>query len=173
MIFLGPLKPQSRYLDIGGDNGVICYLLRQQGGEWRSADLSADTVQAIEAVIGEKVEQIDASGISYEEDSFDCIVIIDFLEHIEEDQQFVRELHRILKPGGQLIVNVPHHKSFSLIRKIRLAVGLSDEKHGHVRPGYSKQSLANTLQPLFEIEAERTYSGFFYRTLRYCTKSGL
>lgn len=35
---LGPVDGQH-CLDIGGDNGVISYLLRQRGGAWKSADL--------------------------------------------------------------------------------------------------------------------------------------
>ena len=31
-------------LDIGSDNGVISYLLRQRGGSWKSADLSENAV---------------------------------------------------------------------------------------------------------------------------------
>ena len=34
-------------LDIGSDNGVISYLLRQRGGSWKSADLDENAVHAI------------------------------------------------------------------------------------------------------------------------------
>ena len=46
-------------LDIGADNGVISYLLRQRGGEWQSADLDAQAVAAIRSLVGHKVFQID------------------------------------------------------------------------------------------------------------------
>ena len=38
----------KRNLDIGADNGVISYLLRQRGGRWSSADLDARAVASIE-----------------------------------------------------------------------------------------------------------------------------
>ena len=161
---LGPVQMNGHYLDIGGDNGVICYLLRQQGGTWSSADLSKNTVRAIRMMVGERVDEINGRTSPYAENQFDAVVIIDFLEHINDDRQFVREIHRVLKPNGQLIVNVPHEKNFSLIRKIRLAVGLTDEKHGHVRPGYSLQKLAGVLAPQFRIGQSKTYSGFFIET---------
>ena len=46
-------------LDIGADNGVISYLLRQEGGTWKSADLDAHTVEAIRSLVGTDVYQID------------------------------------------------------------------------------------------------------------------
>lgn len=147
-------------LDIGADNGVLSYLLRQRGGVWYSADLDPDTVESIRTLVQQNVDLIDGKDTPYTDDQFDTVVIIDMLEHIHTDQEFVDELARIMKDHGQLIVNVPHTKSFSLIRKLRLLVGLTDEKHGHVRPGYTESELRGLLSPRFEIDRVSTYSGF-------------
>ena len=148
-------------LDIGADNGVISYLLRQRGGEWHSADLDRRTVGAIRDLVGTNVHQIDDGQTPWGDATFDVIVIVDFLEHIHTDREFARELRRILKPGGTLIVNVPHIKRHSLLNRIRPMIGLTDEKHGHVRPGYTMQSLRDVLGSDFRIERSRTYSGSF------------
>ncbi len=37
----------------------------------------------------------------------DCITLLDVLEHVEDDRGAVAELHRVLKPGGLLVVTVP------------------------------------------------------------------
>ena len=145
-------------LDIGGDNGVISYLLRQRGGEWLSADLDETSVAAIRQVVGSGVYQIDGLRTPFPDGLFDVIVIIDFLEHIPTDAQFAEELARILKPGGVLIVNVPHLKPRSLLNRVRNAVGLTDERHGHVRPGYTLEGLRRTLGDRFELVRSRTYS---------------
>ena len=156
-----PDTKSKRCLDIGADNGVISYLLRQRGGEWFSADLNNEVVESIKRMVGENVYLLDGKQTPFSDDFFDTIVIIDALEHLHEDAAFIEELSRIMVPGGTLIVNVPHHKPFSLIRGLRLAVGLTDEKHGHVRPGYTLQSLRSTLAPHFLIEQQNTYSRFF------------
>lgn len=154
--------PSSKtLLDIGADNGVISYLLREKGGRWSSADLSAQTVDSIKSIVGERVYQINAEGTPFQDNEFDCVVIIDALEHVHEDCAFVEEMQRITKPGGQLIINVPHAKRGSVIRAIRLAVGLTDAKHGHVRPGYTQKSLENVLNEKFRINQTNTYSRFF------------
>src|SRR5215212_9292380 len=69
-------------LDIGADNGVISYLLRQRGGRWSSADLDAGTVESIRQLVGEDVYQIDGTATPFQDQAFDQVVIVDFLEHI-------------------------------------------------------------------------------------------
>jgi 2-polyprenyl-3-methyl-5-hydroxy-6-metoxy-1,4-benzoquinol methylase len=86
-------------LDIGSNNGVISWLLRQGGGLWVSADLDAQAVASISRVLGEKAWRIDDTGTPFADGQFDAVVIIDFLEHIEGDAAFIAETRRILKPG--------------------------------------------------------------------------
>lgn len=147
-------------LDVGADNGVISYLLRQRGGRWASADLDEQSVAAIRALVESEVYRLDGKGMPFADDEFDRVVIVDFLEHIEDDAGFVEELARIIKPGGLLIVNVPHATD-GLIRRLRLLLGQTDEQHGHVRPGYTRTSLARLLNGRFHVEACHSYSGFF------------
>lgn len=150
-----------RCLDIGADNGVISYLLRSRGGRWTSADLDADVVESIRRMVEERVYQLDGGRTPFADDAFDLVVIIDALEHLQDDAAFVDELRRIMTDDGVLIVNVPHHKPRSPIRRIRLMLGLTDEKHGHVRPGYDLEGLRGLLAPGFEIVDGHTYSRFF------------
>jgi SAM-dependent methyltransferase len=90
----------------------------------------------------------------------DRVVIVDFLEHIPTDNEFAKELFRILKPDGELIVNVPYTKK-SLLRKFCHAIGETDEKHGHVRPGYTIEGLTQLFQDRFTVVSSKTYSKFF------------
>lgn len=147
-------------LDIGADNGVISYLLRQRGGHWKSADLDQTTVEAIQDLIHERVFQIDDRPTPFADNEFDRVAVIDFLEHIPNDEAFIRELHRIVKPHGRVVLNVPHIKP-TLLRKIRLAIGQTDEKHGHLRPGYTPEDINRILGDHFQVVSEKTYSKFF------------
>lgn len=151
----------KRALDIGADNGVISYLLRQRGGQWHSADLDDRTVESIRQLVGDNVHQIDGGITPFENGAFDIVVIVDFLEHIPDDSGFARELARIVRPGGQVIINVPNLKPGSLVTRLRNAIGLTDEWHGHLRPGYSIHDLRNLLGPAFVIEEAVTYSRAF------------
>ncbi|MBN1342105.1 MAG: class I SAM-dependent methyltransferase [Phycisphaerae bacterium] len=152
-------------LDLGSDNGVMSYLLRRRGGVWWSADLEAKAVEAIQSLVGDRVCRIDGHRLPMADASFDVVVVIDMLEHVQDDGGLVHEIHRVLRPGGLLIVNVPHFKHFSLLRRLRLALGLTDAWHGHVRAGYTVDGLGRLLEPEFEIGSHRTYNRSFSELL--------
>ena len=123
-------------LDLGGDNGVISYYLRLQGGDWHSADIEDKAVDSIKSLVKSNVYKISGEKTDFESNLFDTVVIIDLLEHIDADNRFIDELFRIIKTGGALIINVPHIKEASLIKFMRNLLGLTLEQHGHVREGY-------------------------------------
>jgi SAM-dependent methyltransferase len=147
-------------LDIGADNGVISYLLRQRGGEWSSADLDERAVASIRQLVGTEVYQLDGPRTPFPDGRFDQIVVVDYLEHIHDDRAFAVELTRILAPGGHVIINVPHLQPGSPLVGFRHRIGLTDEWHGHVRAGYTVRSLTETLGPRFRLERAVTYSRF-------------
>ena len=147
-------------LDVGSDNGVISYFLRKGGGMWKSADLDEKAVHSIRELVTSDVFQIDGRRTAFHDNEFDRVAIVDFLEHIHTDREFIDELFRIIKPGGELILNVPHLKN-SPLRRFRLAIGQTDEKHGHVRPGYTLNGLMALLAEKFTIVSSKTYSKFF------------
>jgi len=152
-------------LDLGGDNGIISYFLREGGGIWHSADLSDHAVGSIRALVHTNVFKTGGSALPFPDGSLDLVVIIDFLEHIPHDQEFIHELGRVMKKSGLLIINVPYLKKRSVIRWVKKTLGLSDERHGHLRPGYTMGGLASLLGGRFTIVAQRTYSRFFTELL--------
>jgi len=156
---LGPTTGQ-RCLDLGSDNGVISLLLRRRGGEWASADLTDEAVASIRELVGGDVHRIVGSQLPFADASFDLIVVVDMLEHVPDEAAFVSELARTLKPGGRLLINTPHLKETPL-RRFRHAIGQTDAKHGHLRPGYTRERIAALLGSSFSLDAERTYSRFF------------
>ncbi len=43
-------------------------------------------------------------------DSFDVVVSFQVIEHIKEDANFLKEIHRVLKPGGKALITTPNIK---------------------------------------------------------------
>ena len=148
-------------LDLGSDNGVISYYLRQGGGSWYSADLSETAVKSIESLVAQNVRLVSGMELPYPDSFFDIVVVVDMLEHVEDDKRFAAELARVLKIDGVLIVNAPNLKPFSPLRAFRHLIGQTDEAHGHLRPGYGETELRELFEKNFRILSSKTYSRFF------------
>lgn len=156
---LGPTDG-LRCLDLGSDNGVVSLLLRRAGGRWASGDLTGEAVASIRELVGTEVHQVAGDRLPFADAEFDRVVVVDMLEHVPDDAAFLDELARVTRPGGRLIVNTPHAKD-STLRRLRHALGQTDEKHGHVRPGYTPEGLRRLFGTRFLLETHHTYSRFF------------
>lgn len=53
------------------------------------------------------IEQFDVQDIPYEDNYFDVIYCSHILEHVPDDRKAIRELYRVLKPGGTALILVP------------------------------------------------------------------
>ncbi|HXK11709.1 MAG TPA: class I SAM-dependent methyltransferase [Vicinamibacteria bacterium] len=156
---LGPTTG-LRCLDLGSDNGVVSLLLRERGGAWASGDLTEEAVGSIRSLVGEDVHLVRGDRLPFPDAQFDRVAVVDMLEHVPDDRAFAAELARVTKAGGLLVVNTPHLKR-SALRRLRHALGQTDEKHGHLRPGYTPEGLRQLLAHDFDLERHRTYSRFF------------
>jgi SAM-dependent methyltransferase len=52
-------------------------------------------------------DRVDVTALPYADDSFDAILCNHVLEHVPDDRRAMRELHRVLRPGGWAILQVP------------------------------------------------------------------
>jgi 2-polyprenyl-3-methyl-5-hydroxy-6-metoxy-1,4-benzoquinol methylase len=93
-----------RVLDIPCGEGAFVNRIRAAGYEVHAAD-----VQALLKVAGVPFTHADMSApLPFANDSFDAVVCIDGIEHIERPFDFVRECRRILRPGGVLLLSTPN-----------------------------------------------------------------
>lgn len=53
--------------------------------------------------------------------AFDCVMLLDVLEHLEWPQRCLQEAARIARPGGLVIVNLPNH--FTMTARVRILLG--------------------------------------------------
>lgn len=156
-LLLGPTQGQV-CLDIGGESGWASALLRRRGGEWHSVEADERAVASLRHMVGARAYGFDGRRLPFKDESFDCVVIVDFLEHVEDDLAFIQECHRVLKRAGRLVVNAPSERRGSLLRPFRNLFGLTDEWEGHVRRGYTEPRLFEVLKDGFDVQDVRSYS---------------
>lgn len=59
----------------------------------------------------------DALHLSFPDGSFDGVVSVDVIEHVDDDERFVRESIRVLKPGGTLFFTTPNRLRLSSVMR--------------------------------------------------------
>src|SRR5436190_7906720 len=97
----------KRVLDFGSGDSPYAHLARDAGAELLAADIgSADPgVIAIDAATGR---------VALDDASVDAILSTQVLEHVADVQAYLREAHRLLKPGGPMFCST--HGAFILHR---------------------------------------------------------
>jgi SAM-dependent methyltransferase len=99
----------GRILDVGcGTGTMLGYLSRY--GQAQGIDADEEAVRFCRERGVSNVQQVTASILPFEDSTFDLVTMLDVLEHIDDDAGTLRELHRVLRPGGMLLISVPAYR---------------------------------------------------------------
>lgn len=101
-------KGKGNLLDIGAGTGDFLVTAKNSGWDVKGIEPSE---KARNIAKNKGIELI--SGIeSVENASFDVVTMWHVLEHVPDIEKHIKELKRILKPGGTIIIAVPNYNSF-------------------------------------------------------------
>ncbi len=101
-----PGKP-SRVLDVGCGSGVLLARMQALGWQVEGVELDPDGVKAARKR-GVSVRQGTLEEQAYPQNSFDAVHSAHVIEHVYDPVGLLRECHRILKPGGTLVILTPN-----------------------------------------------------------------
>lgn len=94
-------------LDTGGGTGRVAAALRPLVGRLVISDLSVPMLaQALAKGIACAV-QAEAEGLPFPDGCFERILVVDALHHFADQRRAIRELLRVLRPGGRLVIEEP------------------------------------------------------------------
>jgi SAM-dependent methyltransferase len=156
------VEPSAVILDLGCAQGILSHFLRQKGGLWVSVDQDLANLKTSQSLLKKNIVQIGAGVLPFKSGSFDMVVSLDYIEHLDDDDLCLQEVQRILKKNGQLILATPRSGKFLLCHRLRALFGLKPEFYGHKREGYSLDTLRTKLEGAqLLMEKHRTFSRFF------------
>jgi SAM-dependent methyltransferase len=99
----------SALLDLGCGDGNNSVWLKEFAENLYSSDYNMVRLARARALVpGSMIFLADVLRYPAADDSFDCIFFNHVLEHIPEDLGALREVRRILKPGGLLVLGIPN-----------------------------------------------------------------
>lgn len=130
-------RPPGRVLDVGAGTGAFAVRLAKAGYDVTAVDIDADQWAAPEVRF--VTADVDEGLGCFPGSSFDVACAIEVIEHLESPWVLFRELHRIVVPGGYLVLSTPNVSSF-LSRWLFLRRGRfhqfdeEDLSYGHITP---------------------------------------
>jgi len=92
----------SRVMHVAPEHGILSRLRSRKTIDYLGVDLNPPTSRE-----GAEIVRCDITAIDHPAETFDLIICSHVLEHIPDDCLAMRELFRVLKPGGTAVLQVP------------------------------------------------------------------
>ena len=181
---MAEIQPTDTVLNVGCNNGYLeRHLLEGHCAACFGvdADLKAIELAQAQSTVKGRFQFSPAEKLPFQADMFDKVLCLDTLEHVADEGQTLREIHRVLKPGGALVLSVPHdflnfldpdeltRDLRNLVRKVRGKGRLSHPKHRH----YSEAQLRQLLNDFDVVQVHKCGTPVFWSLAMFYTAFGL
>jgi SAM-dependent methyltransferase len=130
-VVLGLLEKRGKVLDAGCGSGL--YTREVKAEQCIAFDYSLEHLNSL--LPGSQARPVngDLQKLPFKKRSFDSVLCLEVLEHLKDDRQALKEIKRVLKAGGELLLSVP-----------LLPAPIKDSEH--VREGYTPQGVKRMLE---------------------------
>ena len=104
---LKPARPSARVLDVGCGAGQVVGRLTEAGFEAHGVDVSEPNIERA-SEFSSRCRMYDGRRLPFPDDHFASVGALNVLEHVEEPEQFIPEMARVVEPGGHVVLSSPN-----------------------------------------------------------------
>lgn len=149
-ISLSEIQNNSVILDVGCNTGFLLESIRDTNSSCQCWGVDIDPAVMNVQIQNCRFKTADIRKLPFDDNYFDIVFALDILEHVQDIQDAIQEIKRVLKPGGVLILSGPTESLFyHLCRYLQFGVAQKNVKC--TKPGFGDE-LDHHYHTVYELE---------------------
>lgn len=141
-------RPSTKLLDVGCGKAIYATMFRGSQVEYFGVEPDPERSLLATNLLNKlnssaHISIMDAENLHYQDNFFDYVLAIEVIEHIENDFWAIKEMSRVLRQGGYLILSTPNSELLETDYPMEI-----DEEgpFGHKRVGYDLENILEMLR---------------------------
>lgn len=162
----------QKWLDVGCGTGLLSTVLSDRGGFVIGLDASSEMIRLASKIPEDRHSdstrkrfplQGIAERLPFCGNAFDGVLCSSVIEYLADPQECLQEIHRVLKPGGRLIISVPNCCS-TIRAMLKICAFVTSKCFGKAWPGYMEYSrLEYTKKGFLRLAASYNFDSLDFR----------
>ena len=160
------INPEGTMLDLGCGEGRHIFGLMEKFPDLKcigldphieSLEKAFEGLKFLESISNSKTNFLSGSAYSlpFSDDSFDLVVCSEVLEHLHDYKDAIKEINRVLKPGGQFLASVP--AEFPETICWLLSEAYQNQPGGHLRIFKKNELIKEVAEHNFSFESSQRF----------------
>jgi ubiquinone/menaquinone biosynthesis C-methylase UbiE len=160
------INPKGTMLDLGCGEGRHIFGLMEKFPDLKcigldphieSLDKAFEGLKFLESISNTKTNFLSGSAYSlpFSDDSFDLVVCSEVLEHLHDYKDAIKEINRVLKPGGQFLASVPAEFPEKICWL--LSEAYQNQPGGHLRIFKKNELIKEVAEHNFSFESSQRF----------------
>jgi len=160
------INPEGTMLDLGCGEGRHIFGLMEKFPDLKcigldphieSLDKAFEGLKFLESISNSKTNFLSGSAYSlpFSDDSFDLVVCSEVLEHLHDYKDAIKEINRVLKPGGQFLASVPAEFPEKICWL--LSEAYQNQPGGHLRIFKKNELIKEVAEHNFSFESSQRF----------------
>ncbi len=141
------VKPKGKILDVGCGEGF--FLIKVKGKRFGIDPLEEKLIKAKEKNKTFLLVKSDASKLPFKSRTFDTVVCSEVLEHVKDYRKAIKEIKRVAKDSGEIVISAPNETNLRLGRLFVLRFPLRV-------PAHLNRFTPKEIESLFGLEIRET-----------------